>query len=134
MVTPVSNSTKLNRKIDDVLIELGVGLRPVMQTTLVRKAFNKLRADIGVMLDLQKHVAEKEYHLQILRDQKLQFLKGSKPDSTLFSSPTFNKNLSKSIINRDSSLGEKTALKSSKKRLASTALAKSERPKKKKKE
>jgi hypothetical protein len=51
------------------LVELGVGLRP-MPTERVSKVFNEIRHDIVVLLDLQKHIAAKEYEVQILKDQK----------------------------------------------------------------
>lgn len=55
--------------MDDILVDLGVGLRP-MPTKAVCQAFNELRQDIVTLLDLQKAVAQKDYQVQVFKDQK----------------------------------------------------------------
>lgn len=81
MLNSLPATHKNAKKVDEVLIELGVGTRP-MATPEVHKAFTKLQSDIVTMLDLQKQVTQKEYQLRLLRErhQKIH----AKPDS-LFS-------------------------------------------------
>jgi len=68
--TSLSVSPKLAMKVDAALLELGIGLRPSLPTPAVTKAFTELRQDIVILLNLQKHVQQKEYHLEVLRSQK----------------------------------------------------------------
>eukprot|EP01112_Ceratiomyxa_fruticulosa_P004286 TRINITY_DN1475_c0_g1_i1.p1 TRINITY_DN1475_c0_g1~~TRINITY_DN1475_c0_g1_i1.p1 ORF type:complete len:456 (-),score=118.34 TRINITY_DN1475_c0_g1_i1:57-1424(-) len=68
--TSLSVGPKLAMKVDAALLELGIGLRPSLPTPAVTKAFTELRQDIVILLNLQKHVQQKEYHLEVLRAQK----------------------------------------------------------------
>jgi hypothetical protein len=68
MAAPVPGPPKLQKRVDEILVELGVGLRP-MPTAAVAKHFQKLKQDIATLLELQKAVATKEYHLQRVRGQ-----------------------------------------------------------------
>jgi len=78
ILTPLAVSNKVGKKVDDILVEqLGIGLRP-MPTKAICQAFNELRQDIVIMLDLQKHLAEKEYQVQMFKDQKQILFKGKK--------------------------------------------------------
>jgi len=92
-------STKAGKKVDDVLMEIGIGLHP-MPTAGICKVFNQLRQDIVTLHDLQKAVAEKEYQVQLLREQKLQVLKGKK-DVKIFSPSSFKKKRSHSSTKAD---------------------------------
>jgi len=69
-LSPLQVNTKTARKVDEVLLEIGVGLRPTVNTGEIVKAFNNLRQDIVLFVDLQNSVNEKEQILQILREQK----------------------------------------------------------------
>jgi len=91
-------STKAGKKVDDVLMEIGIGLHP-MPTAGICKVFNQLRQDIVTLHDLQKAVAEKEYQVQLLREQK-QALKGRK-DVKIFSPSSFKKKRSHSSTKAD---------------------------------
>jgi len=66
---PVPVSPKVSSKVDLVLRELNIAGVP-MATPAICKAFNDLRQDIVVLLDLQAHMQKKEYELQLLRIQK----------------------------------------------------------------
>jgi len=77
ILTPLAVSNKVGKKVDDIIIELGVGLRP-MPTKAVCQSFNELRQDIVTLLDLQKHIAQKEYQVQMFKDQKQLMFKGKR--------------------------------------------------------
>jgi len=69
ILTPLQVSNKMMKRIDEFLIEVGIGLRP-MPTATICKVFNEIRQDIVALLDLQKHLSQKEYAVQLLRDQR----------------------------------------------------------------
>lgn len=73
--TPVTNSAKLSRRIDEALVELGVGLRPT-PTSIVVDNFDLLRMEIMHYIELQRTVMRKEEEVHLLR-VKLAKLKGS---------------------------------------------------------
>jgi len=77
ILTPLAVSNKVGKKVDDILLELGVGLRP-MPTKNVCHTFNELRQDIVTLLDMQKAVTQKEYQVQVFKDQKQLLFKGKK--------------------------------------------------------
>jgi len=70
VLTPVVQSNKTGKRVDEVLIEMGIGLRPIVPTANVCKLYNELRADIATFLDLEKVITDKEYQLQILREKQ----------------------------------------------------------------
>lgn len=72
--TPVSQSARTSRRIDEALNELGVGTRPT-PTTIVVDNFDLLRMDILAYIELQRTVLRKEEDTHMLRI-KLARLKG----------------------------------------------------------
>lgn len=75
--TPVSQSARVSRRIDDALIELGVGTRPT-PTAIVVDNFDLLRMDILAYIELQRTVLRKEEDTHALRI-RLAKLKGDPP-------------------------------------------------------
>lgn len=75
--TPVSQSSRVSRRIDEALVELGVGTRPT-PTTIVVDNFDLLRMDILAYIELQRTVLRKEEDTHLLRI-KLAKLKGEPP-------------------------------------------------------
>jgi len=109
--------------VDDILVEqLGIGLRP-MPTKAICQAFNELRQDIVIMLDLQKHLAEKEYQVQMFKDQKQILFKGKKEKRKLK-----KKTIDMEFMGISDVFGEITPKKRS-----SSSLVKSDKKKKKRK-
>jgi len=74
VLIPMPVSKKMNASIDEMLLGLGIGIRPMPAAT-VCILFNKLREDIIEYLELQRRIAQKEYHTQVLRDQKEMMLR-----------------------------------------------------------
>jgi len=72
--TPVSQSARVAKRIEGVLEELGVGLRP-LATSHVVDHFDLLRLEIASYLELQRTVMRKEEEVHSLR-VKLAKLKG----------------------------------------------------------
>eukprot|EP01117_Protostelium_nocturnum_P018392 TRINITY_DN7680_c0_g1_i2.p1 TRINITY_DN7680_c0_g1~~TRINITY_DN7680_c0_g1_i2.p1 ORF type:complete len:432 (-),score=180.12 TRINITY_DN7680_c0_g1_i2:19-1314(-) len=68
---PVSN--KVHKKMDEILVELGIGLRP-LPTANITRVFNEVRHDIVMLLSLQNQIATKEYQVQLLKDRKKSML------------------------------------------------------------
>lgn len=75
--TPVTQSARLSRRIDEALVELGVGTRPT-PTTIVVDNFDLLRMDILSYIELQRTVLRKEEDVHMLR-VKLAKLKSQPP-------------------------------------------------------
>lgn len=77
--TPVTQSSRLSRRIDDALAELGVGTRPT-PTSIVVDIFDLLRMEILHYIELQRTVMRKEEDVHLLRI-KLAKLKNLPPPS-----------------------------------------------------
>jgi DNA methyltransferase 1-associated protein 1 len=95
--TPLSVGSKTAQRVDAALIELGMNLRPNPPTQSVSKMFNDLRQDIVILLDLQKHISQKEYHLEVLKAQRQALfeefqMQGLVPPSLTTIAPTPNIN------------------------------------------
>jgi len=92
ILTPLQAvGNKTSKKVDEILLELGIGIRP-MPTAAVCKIFNEIRQDIVALLDLQKHVKEKEYQVKMMKDKQLkssEFEPISVVDSFAFPDPFF---------------------------------------------
>ena len=65
---PISSNSKVQKKIDGLLVELGVGLNP-MATGPVMRLFDDVRGNIFLLLELKKHVKAREYELNTLKFQ-----------------------------------------------------------------
>lgn len=74
MMAPVSTNTKLARRVDMILEELQVGIRP-MPTATIHQNFEFLRKKIVYLVELQKKVSRKEYGLQLLIGKKEELMK-----------------------------------------------------------
>lgn len=75
--TPVTSSSKLSRRIDEALVELGVGMRPT-PTSIVVDNFDLLRMEILHYIELQRTVSKKEEDVHLLRI-KLAKMNGQPP-------------------------------------------------------
>eukprot|EP01114_Cavostelium_apophysatum_P019586 TRINITY_DN6353_c0_g1_i1.p1 TRINITY_DN6353_c0_g1~~TRINITY_DN6353_c0_g1_i1.p1 ORF type:complete len:443 (+),score=142.77 TRINITY_DN6353_c0_g1_i1:157-1485(+) len=75
ILSPLPVSQKTAKKVDDLLIEMGVGLRP-MPTAAISKIFNEIRQDVVSFVDLQKRITQKEYQVQLLKGQRAGFAFG----------------------------------------------------------
>ncbi len=66
---PLQVSEKIAKRVEEMLAETGIGLRP-MPTAAVVKVYNELRQDMVTLLELRRHVQQKDYELQLLKGQK----------------------------------------------------------------
>ena len=71
MLAPLLDSQKQDKRIGEILTELGVSHRP-MPTPAITKQFRKLKQGVANLLELQKAVVAKEYEIQNLKKQKEQ--------------------------------------------------------------
>lgn len=77
LYTPVCNSQRNIRRMESLLDELGVGLRPIPTATVVEE-FDLLRLDILNYLEAEKSLVRKEWDLHNLK-VKLSKLQGEEP-------------------------------------------------------
>jgi DNA methyltransferase 1-associated protein 1 len=68
MLAPVSQSQRVQRQVDQMLDELGVGIRPT-PTREICEAFDALRQEILVLIELQRLLKRKEDELRAVRQQ-----------------------------------------------------------------
>jgi len=124
---PLGTGIKTAKRVDEIM-DIEIGRQP-MATVSVCKVYNEIRKDLATLLDLQKHVAQKDYQLQMLKEQKTGFTKPVKMVAPKFSLP---KSGELDLLSTD--LMDFTPEKTQKKRLLSSSDKLEKKLKKKKKE
>eukprot|EP00026_Physarum_polycephalum_P006764 Phypoly_transcript_06816.p1 GENE.Phypoly_transcript_06816~~Phypoly_transcript_06816.p1 ORF type:complete len:490 (+),score=116.35 Phypoly_transcript_06816:209-1678(+) len=76
-ITPLTMGTKTAYRVDSALVELGLirSDSPPVPAPSVTKAINELKQDLVILLDLQKYVSQKEYHLEVIKTHRDMLLK-----------------------------------------------------------